>query len=113
MTITTGPGVTGRARRLIARWWVFTSRPVSLRAAWRLSGVVDARRVPGGSPVLAGVWWWSNRTDRLVLFALVVLAPTVLTGPLLWCAARPTRRAGLYLVLAGLATLFSLAGAGQ
>lgn len=103
----------GRPRRRggpIARWWVLVSRPMSLRAAWRLSGVVDATRVPGGSPVLAAVWWWSNRTDRLVLFALAILAPAVATGPLLWCAARPSRRWGLYVVLAGLLVVFRVAG---
>lgn len=81
------------------RWWVFTSRPMSLRVAWRLSGVIDAKRVPGGSPLLAAAWWWSNRTDRLILFALAVLAPTILTGPILWCAVRPSRRLGLYAVV--------------
>jgi len=83
---------------------------MSLRAAWRLSGAVDARRVPAGSPIATALWWWSNRTDRLLLFALAILAPTVLTGPLLWCAARPTRRCGLYLVLAALTALFLTAG---
>ena len=77
------PGTAGRASRLLARWWVFTARPMSLRAAWRLSGAVDARRVPAGSPIATALWWWSNRTDRLLLFALAILAPTVLTGPLL------------------------------
>ena len=110
MTTVTKPAVAGRARRLVARWWVFTARPMSLRAAWRLSGVVDANRIPGGSPALAGLWWWANRTERLLLFVLVILAPTVLTGPLLWCAARPSRRFGLYAVLAGLAALFTAAG---
>jgi hypothetical protein len=94
---------------MIARWWVFTARPMSLRAAWRLSGVVDTKRIPGGSSVAAALWWWSNRTDRIALFALAILAPTVLTGPLLWCAARPSRRWGLYVALGGLLVLFRAA----
>ena len=100
----------GRARRTMARWWVFTARPMSLRAAWRLSGVVDTKRIPDGSPLLGAVWWWSNRTDRLLLFALAIAAPTVLTGPLLWCAARPSRRFGLYLALTGLVVLLLVGG---
>jgi hypothetical protein len=83
---------------------------MSLRVAWRLSGVIDTARVPGGSRFWGAVWWWSNRTDRVVLFVVVVLAPTVLTGPLLWCAARPSRRWGLYVVLAGLVAVLGLAG---
>ena len=110
MSTVTRPGAADRVRRLLGRWWVFTSRPMSLQAAWRLSGVIDAKRIPGGSPVLAAVWWWSNRVDRVVLFVLAILAPTVLTGPLLWCAASPARRCGLYLVLAGLTVLFVAAG---
>ena len=110
MTTATRPEAADRTRTRLARWWVFTARPMSLRAAWRLSGAVDAKRVPTGSPLVVALWWWSNRTDRLLLFTLAILAPTLLTGPLLWCAARPARRVGLYLVLAGLAALFLTSG---
>ena len=110
MTTTADPPAARRSRRWVDRWWVYTARPMSLRVAWRLSGAVDTTRVPGCSPAAAAVWWWANRTERLLLFAVVILAPTVLTGPLLWCAARPSRRLGLYVVLAGLAGLFTAAG---
>jgi hypothetical protein len=83
---------------------------MSLAAVWRLSGVVDTRRVPGGpSSRLAAVWWWSIRTDRVLLVAAAVLAVAV-AGPLLWCAARPSRRVGLYVVVAGLLLVLWRAG---
>jgi hypothetical protein len=98
-----------RLRRALARWWVFTTRPVSVRALWRASGVVNTRRVPGASTRLAAVWWWSNRLDRV---ALVVVASLLLlvAGALLWCTARPSRRAGLYVVAAGLLVALVRAG---
>ena len=77
------------------RWWAFTARPLSLRALWRLSAV-DPARVPSGSETWTSVWRWSNRTDRWLMFALIFLAPTGLTGPLRWIAARPTRRITFY-----------------
>jgi len=104
-----GRPVTRRGRWLVARWWVFTTGPPSVAAVWRLSGVVDTRRIPGGSSRLAALWWWSIRLDRVVLVALATLALLV-AGPLLWCAARPSRRLGLYLVVAGLLLVLLRAG---
>lgn len=89
------------------RWWAFTARPSSLRAAWRLSAV-DVKRIPGRNGVLRIVWQVSNWTDRLALFALILAAPTVLTGPLRWLAARPTRRWGFYIVTVALAATYIL-----
>jgi hypothetical protein len=66
---------------------------------------VDAARVPLRSRPLRLLWWLSNATDRMVMFAVVLAAPTALTGPLRWIAARPTRRYGFYLLLAALAFL--------
>jgi len=83
--------------RAAAGWWVWTARPVSLRVLWRLSAVTPAR-VPLRSGPLTWVWRVSNSTDRLVMFALVLAAPTVLTGPLRWLAARPSRRFAFYLL---------------
>ena len=81
------------------RWWAFTARPLSLRALWRVSAV-DPRRVPASSGTWTALWRWSNRTDRLSMFALIFLAPTGLTGPLRWITARPTRRIAFYLLTA-------------
>ncbi len=81
------------------RWWVWTARPLSLRAAWRLS-TTDMRRVPLRHVGLARVWQVSNATDRVLMFVLILAAPTALTGPLRWVAARPTRRVGFYLLVA-------------
>jgi hypothetical protein len=94
-----------RQRHSAARWWAWTERPLSLRAAWRLS-TVDASRVPA-----TGRWWllllWraSNGTDRLAWFALMLVAPSALQGPLRWAAARPARRIGTYILLALLAVV--------
>jgi hypothetical protein len=85
--------------RALARWWVWTARPVSLRAMWRLSGLNRAR-VPLGSGPLTALWRLSNGTDRLIMFVLALAAPTVLTGPLRWLATRPTRRFAFYLLTA-------------
>lgn len=107
---------TGKIRQLVAvarlaarRWWAWTARPLSLRAAWRL-GAADMRRVPLRHVGLARLWQVSNATDRVVMFALVLLVPTVLTGPLRWLAARPTRRVGFYLLVAASVVTFTLIG---
>ena len=50
-----------------------------------------------------------DRLRRLVMFGLVLVAPTFLAGPLRWLAARPTRRIALYL-FAGIATAVLLHG---
>jgi hypothetical protein len=84
-------------RTAAAGWWVWTSRPASLRTMWRLSAVTWAR-VPLRSGPLLLVWRVSNWTDRLAMFALVLLAPTCLTGPLRWLSTRPTRRFAFYLL---------------
>lgn len=87
-------------RRGLAHWWGWTSRPTSLRAAWRASAV-NRDRIPLGSTPFGLIWRLSNWTDRLLFFALVMIAPTALTGPLRWLAARPTRRWAFYLLAAG------------
>ena len=90
-----------------SRWWGFTARPLSLRALWRLSAV-DRTRAPANSAGLAAAWHISNWSDRPIMFALILLAPTGLTGPLRWIAQRPTRRVGLYLTLAALTAAYLL-----
>jgi sterol desaturase/sphingolipid hydroxylase (fatty acid hydroxylase superfamily) len=98
--VTVGIGnVLATVRGTWSRWWAWTARPLSLRATWHLSRV-DSRRVPGDSTLLRVLWRLSNTTDRLLMFALVLTAPTFLTGPLRWLVARPTRRWGLYLTVA-------------
>lgn len=87
--------VVGAARR----WWVWTAQPASLADTWRASAV-DPTRVPAGSTLLLTLWRVSNWTDRLLMFGLLLAAPTALTGPLRWLAARPTRRWGFYLTIA-------------
>lgn len=95
--------------RAFRRWWVWTSRPASLATAWRLSGVDDTR-IPLRNNLLGRLWLVSNWTDRLFMFALALVAPTVLTGPLRWLAARPTRRLGFYVLAAVFAVAFTLIG---
>lgn len=80
-------------------WWVWTARPASLAAAWRLSAV-DPRRIPAGFGPLRALWAVLNWSDRLVWFALMFVAPSGLQGPLRWLAVRPTRRWGFVLVAA-------------
>ena len=50
----------------------------------------------------------SNHTDRILLFALLMAAPTILTGPLRYFAARPTRRWAFYLVLTAFTATLTL-----
>ncbi|MER7166744.1 hypothetical protein ABT336_11870 [Micromonospora sp. NPDC000207] len=88
-------------------WWALTARPLSYKALWRLSAV-DTRRIPANLGWLRAAWHVSNWTDRLAIFALIAVAPTFLTGPLRWLAARPTRRWAFYLVLAVLTTTLAL-----
>lgn len=87
------------------RWWGFTARPLTIRALWRLS-TVDQARIPRRSKGLTAAWHISNWSDRLLMFGLILLLPTGLTGPLRWTAQRPTRRVGLYLTLAALAAAY-------
>src|SRR5262249_44736270 len=73
--------------------WVWVGRPASLAEAWRQSGIVDPARMPRRRPWwLPLLWRASNCTDRLVLFAALLIAPSVVQGPLRWIVARPTRR---------------------
>lgn len=121
------PAVSARARAMVTvtdrigkvladvrvgccRWWAWTARPLSLRAAWALSAV-DAKRIPGKSGGLRLLWKLSNATDRLLMLGLLLAAPTFLTGPLRWLAVRPTRRWGFYLVTAAMAAIY-LSGKG-
>jgi hypothetical protein len=55
-------------------------------------------------------WLVSNWTDRLILFLLILVAPTGLQGPLRWIVQRPTRRVGLYVVLGLLAAVLKIGG---
>ncbi|MEU8158068.1 hypothetical protein AB0B94_30815 [Micromonospora sp. NPDC048986] len=93
------------------RWWLWTARPLSLRASWALSAI-DPKRIPGCSDALFLLWRISNATDRLLMFGLVLIAPSVLQGPLRYIAARPTRRWGFYLVLASLLAADFITGRG-
>lgn len=95
-------------RRAGGRWWVWTSQPASLATTWRESAVAKAR-VPLGSGPLVLVWRISNWTDRLLMFGLILAAPTFLTGPLRWLAARPTRRFAFY-TLGGIVAVLVLTG---
>lgn len=95
--------VTDSARKLAAqaavgarRWWGWTSRPPSIRATWYLSRI-DEKKIPNGSTPLKTIWLVSNATDRLVMFTLVMLAPSALAGPMRWITQTPTRRIGFYL----------------
>lgn len=87
------------AAATLGNWWGFVRQPMSLREAWRLSGSLDARRIPGESPILTALWWVSNRTDRPLLFLCLAWLPLWAAGPVLWCATRPTRRWALYTVV--------------
>lgn len=109
-------GFTERIRKLpltlksgVRRWWVWTARPLSLRASWALSAI-DEKRIPGNSNVLRALWKLSNWSDRLFMFGLILVAPTVFQGPLRWLAARPTRRYGFYAVLAFALVAYLIAG---
>lgn len=86
------------AKSEAAVWWGFVTRPLSVAEAWRRSGDLDAQRIPAESGLLAHLWYWLNRSERILLF-LLILVLTFLTGTLLWCVARPSRRWGLYIVV--------------
>lgn len=79
-------------------WLGLYRQPPSISDAWRLSSIIDRKRIPDESGLLATAWFILNRTERILLFALiVVLLATVST--LLWCACTPTRRIGLYITV--------------
>jgi hypothetical protein len=82
----------------LRRWWAWTDRPPSLRACWRLSRV-DEARVPRGDRGLTAGWTVANGIERLLVFALLLVAPSFAQPLLRWCVMRPTRRAGLWLAL--------------
>ncbi len=104
------PGVRRRARRALSQWWVWTQRPQSYRGAWDESAV-DVTRLPAGSPWwLLKAWQVSNWLDRPLLFALMVVFPAGLQGPLRWVAVRPTRRWGTYLLVAAVVVALRATG---
>ncbi|MEV0214323.1 hypothetical protein [Micromonospora sp. NPDC050695] len=74
---------------------------------WAASAV-DSKRIPANVGALRIAWQVSNWTDRLLMFGLIAVAPTFLTGLLRWLAARPTRRWAFYLILAAFAATFAL-----
>ncbi|MFI5895604.1 hypothetical protein ACIA5D_36470 [Actinoplanes sp. NPDC051513] len=91
-----------RVRQAFTSWWLLTAEPMTLRELWNASKV-DRKRIPADNLILRVLWQVSNWTDRLAMFAAVTIVfPPLLTGPLRWCAARPTRRYGLYLTVAAL-----------
>jgi hypothetical protein len=92
-----------------ATWLGIYRQPPSIRDAWELSSAIDSRRIPGDSGRLNGLWWALNRSERVALFAVIVvlLAPV---ATLLYCACRPARRAGLYIVIAALILVPAIAG---
>ena len=92
------------ARRKIAGWWGWTTRPPTLRELWAASKI-DRRRIPADSTPLRALWAISNATDRLLLLALILAVPTCLQAPLRAIAVRPTRRLGTYLIVALLGAL--------
>lgn len=83
----------------LENWWVWTSTPASYSGTWAGSNV-DRSRIPTNNTLLYLLWQVSNWTDRLIMFALILIAPTALTGSLRWLAARPARRYTLYLTIA-------------
>ena len=99
----TGPGWFTRTRQRIAtaisNWWGFVAEPMSVGEAWRESGRIVAHRIPADSKLLAFLWAVDNHTGRPFLFVLLGSLPTWANGPLLWCAAKPARRLGLYVVV--------------
>lgn len=97
----------GVVRAGCCTWWAWTARPASLAELWAASAV-DTKRIPLNNTALRVAWQVSNHTDRLLMFAIVAVAPTFLTGPLRWLAARPTRRWAFYFLLAALAATFAL-----
>jgi hypothetical protein len=99
-----------RFRSAVGRWWLLTAQPMSIQDAWRASCAVEPERIPLRSRPLRLAWRWSNRTDRVLLFALALLVPSCLMGPLLWVAARPTRRLGFWCVALALTLGLTAAG---
>lgn len=85
----------------LASGWVWTTCPASYSDAWKASAV-DRKRIPNGFGPLLVLWQISNWTDRLIMFALIQIAPAFLTGALRWVAQRPSRRIGFYLTLTAL-----------
>lgn len=84
-------------------WWIVTTRPMSIKAAWRAGRLVDVGRVPIKIRWLELLWRWDNRIGtRPLFFLLAMVAPHTLAGPILWCAARPSRRLGALVVTTAL-----------
>jgi hypothetical protein len=80
-----------------ATWLGFYRQPPSIAEAWHLSSKMDRKRVPAESGLLGYAWYWANRSERILTFALIFILLAV-TATLLWCSARPSRRIGLYLI---------------
>ncbi len=99
--------VTGRDRNEKADrstrkgWSAWTAVPDSLQQAWVQSSL-DPKRIPAGNGGLKVLWLVSNWTDRLLWFAVALIAPAGLTGAVRWAAQRPTRRWATLIVLAAL-----------
>ncbi len=78
----------------------FVMQPSRLVDAWNRSSEIDSRRIPANSETLEWLWWFSNRTDRLLWFALYFICPAGLAGAWLHIGERASRRWCAYGVLA-------------
>lgn len=87
------------AQKRAGSWKGFVANPMSVQEAWELSWIIDKRRIPDDSNWMYWWWWLSNRSDRVLLFGLLMILPTALNKPVLLMATRPTRRWGMYLVV--------------
>lgn len=94
-----------RISRAVSGWWGLHVRPLSTAEAWTLSRL-DKARIPSDSALIRALWAVSNWTDRLIMFAVIQVAPTFVQAPLRWIACRPTRRYGFYLTVSALTALY-------
>lgn len=107
-----------KTRTAVTGWWGYIAQPMSVKESWQRSGVIDVRRIPAESDsrifaLLYWTWWFMNRFERPVLFLLLGVLPTWANGPLLWCALRPMRRAGLYVMVILLTSTIPAIAAGS
>lgn len=88
----------GNVRSDTRRWWLYTSRPVSLRA-WSRTLKVDASKVPGDSTLLRRAWTVDNHTTGRA-FRYIATGLQLTAAGVAWLSCSPARRWFALLIVA-------------
>lgn len=89
-------------------WWLYASRPPSLRA-WLRHQRIDAARVPAGSPLVGLLWAVDNWITGVAVRGVGIVFH-LLGGAFTWLAGHPARRWPAFFIAASAIGYWLLVG---